>query len=193
MYRLATILFIISLVSCTDPSTPVTSQSAPKIVGIKFPTIRAETLAGTKTILPDSAQGKITLIIIAFKRASQPQLDSWLKPFMEEYGGKPGFTFYEIPMLAWYWKLMGWMIDSGMRSGIQKEKHKNVMTYYGDYSIYRRMLGLEDVTFGYAFLLDREGIIRWHERGYATKEKIRELFDWTKKLAQEEKQDETRT
>ena len=193
MFKLLATLFLITFIT----STKVSSQNIPKgnakIVGIEFPKISAKTLAGTKITLPDTAKGNITLIIIAFKRESQPQLDSWLKPFMEEYGGKPGFTFYEIPMLAWYWKLMGWMIDSGMRSGIQKEKHKNVMTYYGDYSIYRRMLGLEDVTFGYAFLLDREGIIRWHERGYATKEKIRELFDWTKKLAQEEKQDETHT
>ena len=117
-----------SLMACTDTSSQDASKKNEKIVGIKFPQISAETLAGTKITLPDLAQGKITLITIAFKREAQSQLDSWLRPFMEEYGGKPGFTFYEIPMLAWYWKLMGWMIDSGMRSGIQKEKHKNVMT-----------------------------------------------------------------
>ena len=185
MCKLLTVLLSMSLIACTDMSSQDTSKKSEKIVGIKFPQISAETLAGKKIILPDSAQGKITLIIIAFKRESQPQLDSWLRPFMGEYGNKPGFTFYEIPMLAWYWKLMGWMIDSGMRSGIEKEKHKNVMTYYGDYSIYRRVLGLDDVTFGYAFLLDREGVIRWHSRGYATQNTIEEMIENAKKLYQQ--------
>jgi hypothetical protein len=193
MFKLLAILLSMSLMACTDISSQDASKKKEKIVGIKFPQISAETLAGTKIILPDAAQGQITLITIAFKREAQPQLDSWLRPFMEEYGDNPGFTFYEIPMLAWYWKLMGWMIDSGMRSGIQKEKHKNVMTYYGNYSIYRQMLGLDDVTFGYAFLLDRKGIIRWYERGYATKGEIREMLDWAERLAQEGKQDEIRT
>ena len=182
MFKLLATLFLITFIT----STKVSSQNIPKgnakIVGIEFPKISAKTLAGTKITLPDTAKGNITLIIIAFKRESQPQLDSWLKPFMKEFNGKPGFTFYEVPMLARYWKLMGWMIDSGMRSGIEEEKHKNVMTYYGDYTIYQRELGLDDVTFGYAFLLDREGIIRWHSRGYATQQTIKEMIENAKNL-----------
>jgi len=187
MFKLLAILLSMSLMACTDTSSQDASKKNEKIVGIKFPQISAETLAGTKIILPDSAQGKITLIIIAFKREAQPQLDSWLKPFMKEFNGKPGLTFYEVPMLATYWKLMSWMIDSGMRSGIEEEKHKNVMTYYGDYTIYQRELGLNDVTFGYAFLLDREGIIRWNGRGYATKDAISKMLDCAKRLTKEGK------
>ena len=185
MCKLLAVLLSMSLIACTDMSSQDTSKKSEKIVGIKFPQISAETLAGKKILLPDSAQGKITLIIIAFKREAQSQLDSWLRPFMEEYGETPGFTFYEIPMLAWYWKLMGWMIDSGMRSGIEEEKHKNVMTYYGNYTHYQRVLRLDDSTFGYAFLLDREGIIRWHERGYATQQTIKEMIENAKKLYQQ--------
>lgn len=185
MFKLLATLFLITFIT----STKVSSQNIPKgnakIVGIEFPKISAKTLAGTKITLPDTAKGNITLIIIAFKRESQPQLDSWLKPFMKEFNGKPGFTFYEVPMLAIYWKLLGWMIDSGMRSGIKEEKHKNVMTYYGNYKHYQRVLKLDDITFGYAFLLDREGIIRWHGRGYATKDTISKMLDCAKRLAKE--------
>ena len=185
MPKLLAILLSMSLMACTDTSSQDASKKNEKMVGIKFPQISAETLAGTKIILPDSAQGKIALITIAFKREAQSQLDSWLRPFMEEYGETPGFTFYEIPMLARYWKLLGWMIDSGMRSGIEEEKHKNVMTYYGNYTHYQRVLRLNDSTFGYVFLLDREGIIRWHSRGYATQQTIKEMTENAKNLYQQ--------
>ena len=166
----------ILLIGCDLSSQDSPAQDA-QIVGTKFPTISAETLAGTQLTLPDAAEGNITLIVIAFKREAQAQLDSWLRPYLQEFGTKPDFTFYEIPMLALYWKLMSWMIDSGMRSGIEVKKHNNVMTYYGNINKYRRALDLEDLTRGYVFLLDPGGVIRWQGQGYSTKDALKEMRD----------------
>ncbi len=169
---------------CSDSIANDTQKGGTGVIGMKFPAISAESLAGTKVTIPDSAKGLVTLVTIAFKRESQSQLDSWLEPFAGAFGGKPGFTFYEVPMIKTYYKLMALVIDGGMRAGIPREKHKNVMTYYGDTEKYQKILFLDDQYKGYAFLLDRDGIIRWKEEGFASKEKINDMIEATQRLGQ---------
>jgi len=150
-------------------------------IGKKFPEVQDDSLANTRVSLPDAAKGKVTLITVAFLRESQSQLDSWLEPFGEKFGNKPGFTFYEVPMIAGAYKSMRPMIDGGMRAGIPLEKHKNVVTMYGDVEIYIKALNL-DLRYGYAFLLDREGIICWEGKGFSTPETLKELFETAERL-----------
>ena len=152
-------------------------------IGTRFPEVTAESLARTEESIPDSAKGKVALITVAFLRESQPQLDSWLEPFTEQYGGKDGFTFYEIPMISSGYKFMRSVIDGGMRGGIPEEKHQNVVTMYGDVEKYMNALHL-DSRYAYAFLLDKEGIIRWQGQGFSTPETLKELLEMTEQLAQ---------
>jgi hypothetical protein len=157
-------------------------QANPNI-GKRFPDVSADSLAKTRESIPESAKGKVTLIAVAFLQQSQPQLDSWLGPFAERFGGKDSFTFYEVPMISSGYKFMRLIIDSGMRGGIPKEKHKNVVTMYGDVEKYMKELNLE-AQFGHAFLLDKEGIIRWQGKGFATPESLKELFALAEKIAE---------
>ena len=41
-----------------------------------------------------------------------------------------------------------------------------------------------DPRYGYAFLLDKEGIIRWQGQGFSNPETLKNLFDLAEKLAQ---------
>ena len=159
----------------------MTDQANPNI-GKRFPEVTAESLAKTRESIPESARGKVTLVTIAFLQQSQPQLDSWLGPFAERFGGNEGFTFYEVPMISAGYKFMRPVIDSGMRGGIPKEKHKNVVTMYGDVEKYMKELNLE-ARFGYAFLLDKEGIIRWQGKGFSTTDSLKELFELAEKIS----------
>jgi len=159
----------------------MTEKTNPNI-GKKFPEVKDDSLEKTPVSLPDAAQGKVTLITVAFLRESQAQIDSWLDPFVGRFGNKEGFTFYEVPMLHWGYKFMRFMIDGGMRAGIPQEKHKNVVTMYGDVEKYIKALNL-DLRSGYAFLLDREGIIRWEGRGFSTPATLKELFENAERLA----------
>ena len=101
-------------------------------IGTTFPEVTAKSLANTDESIPASASGKVALVVVAFLRESQPQLDSWLEPFIEKFGGKEGFTFYEVPMISSGYKFMRAVIDGGMRGGIPEPKHKHVVTMYGD-------------------------------------------------------------
>lgn len=142
------------------PKAEEVKQMNPANIGMTFPAVRAESLAGTKESIPESARGRVTLVAVAFLRESQGQLDSWLNPFYEKFGKRDGFMFYEIPMISSGYKFMKFIIDSGMRGGIPSFKHKHVVTMYGDVKKYLSALDL-DPRYGYAFLLDRQGIIRF--------------------------------
>lgn len=151
-------------------------------IGMKFPNVTADSLAGAKESIPETCKGKVTLVAVAFLRESQGQLDSWLNPFYEKFGKRDGFMFYEIPMISSGYKFMKFVIDGGMRGGIPKFKHKHVVTMYGDVQSYLTALRL-DPRYGYAFLLDREGIIRFQAQGTATEKQLQELFSKAEALA----------
>ncbi len=148
-----------------------------KTIGIPFPELKAETLSGINIKYPDDVKGKVTLILMAFKQETQRTIDSWLEPFSKAYENDPGVQFFEVPMLAGAWKLMSPIIDGGMRSGIPKRKHGNVTTFYGDVNKYCTLLSIKDKSDGYVFLLDPNGVIQWRSNGFATEEKIQELFE----------------
>ena len=161
------------------PNT-MTEKTNPNI-GKKFPEVQDESLAKTPVSLPDVAKGKVTLIVISFLHQNQSQLDSWLEPYVDKFGAKESHTFYEVPMISGGYKFMRPMIDGGMRAGIPTAKHKNVVTMYGDVEKYIKGLNL-DPKYGYAFLLDREGIIRWQGQGFSTSEMLKELLDLAQRL-----------
>ncbi len=162
-----------------------TQKDSLEVTGMKFPEIKATSLAGSEVTLPDSAEGYVTLVAIAFERQAQGILDSWLAPFSENFGDTTGATFYEVPMIEGFWgKMFSKTIDDGMRRGIPEEKHKNVVTYYGDTGEYRRILSMDDKSLGYVFLLDRDGFIRWRGQGFATVEGIKEMIDAIKRVLQ---------
>ena len=151
-------------------------------IGALFPAVTAKNLEGTMATVPDDARGKVTLVAVAFLQQNQGQLDSWLNPFVETFGSRDDVTFYEIPMISSGYIFMKPMIDMGMRGGLPQFKHKHVVTMYGDVRRYTDILGI-DPRYGHAFLLDREGAVRWQGRGYATPEALRDLVDTAEKLS----------
>jgi methionine-S-sulfoxide reductase len=165
-----------------DNVQPGVKDDAHSNIGKTFPEVIAESLAKTRESIPESAKGKVALVTVAFLRGSQSQLDTWLEPFIERFGNREGFTFYEVPMISSGYRFMRFIIDSGMRAGIPDKKHKHVVTMYGDVKKYLTTLHL-DAKYGHAFLLDREGIIRWQGRGFATPEALNELFEIAENLA----------
>ncbi|NYT03111.1 MAG: hypothetical protein GKC00_00205 [Candidatus Methanofastidiosa archaeon] len=153
-------------------------------IGKKFPKITAYSLAKTEVILPDMVNGKVTLVALAFVREAQEIIDSWSIPFENKFSNMGGYAYFEIPMLDRFWKFFRGSIDGGMRAGISIEKHKNVVTYYGNYKEYTKYLLIDDLKNGYVFLLDKEGIIRFSGIGIASEKDIREMIETAEKLGE---------
>ncbi len=132
---------------------------------------------------PRCSSGRIALISVAFERHAQGMLDSWSEPFVRKFGGNEGYVVYELPIIDAFWpRLISVSIDAGMRTGIPREKHPYVVTYYGDSTDLRQALEIGDRSLGYVYLLDRQGIIRWAGSGYATDDRIREMIGIAEEL-----------
>ncbi len=124
------------------------------VIGKVFPKLTAYSLAKNEVTLPDISIGKVTLIGIGFVREAQDVLDSWSAPFEERFQYDDDYIYYEVPMIKGIWKIFKSSIDDGMRSGIPSKKHKNVITYYGNYGYYISYLLIDNLDTGYVFLLD---------------------------------------
>ena len=138
------------------------------VTGFRFPEITAKTLSGKKKTLPDAARGAPALIVVAFVREAQDQIDSWVTPIKEEFHGAEEIKIYEIPVItSAIWRPMRRMIDGGMRSGIPEADHDYVMTIYSSASELTGPLEIQDPSLAYVYLIDAGGVIRWQGEGYA--------------------------
>jgi len=148
----------------TDGAAPA---AAHRLVGQPFPEVRGESLAGQKVALPGDARGRVTVVIAAFQRQAQGRIDTWAKPLLERYGDEGAVRYYELPMISGWYSWMSGFIDGGMRRGVPKPLHDNVVTYYGKLDAYFQAFDVTDKSDCYLFVLDGEGIVRHAARGPA--------------------------
>lgn len=161
----------------------VNSQNAEKLrTGDLFPVIKGELLSYKKITLPEHCKGKVSVLVIAFKRATQTQVDTWTKPLLQEFNTQDDFRFIEVPMISNFYSWVSNYIDNGMRSGIIESMHKNVMTYYGPLGSYFKYFEVENKKLCYLFLLDKEGKVQFITKGESNPEDLEILLQKTKEL-----------
>jgi hypothetical protein len=140
-----------------------------------FPKIKVQTLSKNKIELPEFTLGKPTIICIVFEQSAQALVDTWTQPVLEKY--KNGeVNYFEIPMISSGYKWMSGFIDGGMRSGVPKNLHNNVATYYGKLNQYKNDLMLYNNKSCYLFLLDNTGHIKFLDEGASSTIKLNQLF-----------------
>lgn len=138
-----------------------------RLVGQPFPAVRGESLAGQKVVLPDDARGRVTVVIAAFQRQAQGRVDTWARPLLDHYGDESAVRYFELPMISGWYSWMSGFIDGGMRRGVPKPLHDNVVTYYGPLDAYFKAFDVTDKGDCYLFVLDAGGIVRHAARGPA--------------------------
>lgn len=137
--------------------------------GKEFPRIKTRLLSGVKATFPDHIEGDFALVSLVFEKAGRyekPQLqaNNWQKAWQEKL--KPlGIRFFEIPMMnGFYWVASSW-INSGMRSGVDRDLYDNIACFYGDKMRYAQILKITDITECYVALIDPEGRIVYEHKG----------------------------
>lgn len=171
----------ITMIFLSVQSIPGSEEAS--LIGESFPEIRSENLEGDEILLPPR-DGKPTLLIVAFRREAQEAIDLWLQGFEENAFRYGPIRFYEVPMLAGPWKIISAIIDGGMRGGIPEEKHKNVVTYYGDLEPYRRALGVRDKSLARVYILDGKGVVRFQALGDPKGGEIKRALELYQELSQ---------
>lgn len=157
--------FILSMVALgaragADP-VPKPDQAA-----AQFPTLKAANLEKRELSLPRDFAGDPTLVLIAFEREQQRDVDTWLREMKRFEELNPAFRYYELPVIQRPNALTRWFIDSGMRRGISDRKaRERTITLYIDKKPFCDTLLIADQKRIYALLLDRAGKVLWRAEG----------------------------
>jgi hypothetical protein len=134
----------------------------------RFPPITGETLTGRPVELPGEFEAPLNLVLVAFRRGQQPDVDTWLPAAAALEADYP-LRYYELPVISRLYAPAKAFIDGGMRAGIpDTDTRERTITVYTDKSVVRRALDIEDETAIHAFLLDRDGTIYWRAAGPKT-------------------------
>jgi hypothetical protein len=159
----------------------VASMANAQVVGKMFPNMEAETVEDKKVVLPDEANGKFTLIGMAYSKKSEDELNSWFQPVFEKFiqktsGLLAGFGYdvnvYFVPMFTG--------INAAATGTAKRKALKNidpqllpyVLFYKGELKPYKDALDFEKKDMPYFFVLDKSGKIVYATSGKYTTAKM---------------------
>ena len=130
-----------------------------------FPKLTASNLQKQTFSLPEDFAGDRNLLLIAFQREQQQNVDTWLHQ-MKRFEVSPGFQYYELPTIDRLSPIFRWFINSGMRRGIpDRNARARTITLYLDMPAFRKALNIPDEKRIYAILVDRSGRVLWRAEG----------------------------
>ncbi|NTV45996.1 MAG: hypothetical protein HGB11_05645, partial [Chlorobiales bacterium] len=73
------------------------SAAAPTdLIGKPFPTLKGNALSKKEVVLPDDAKGFPTIIIVAFDRDAQNQIDTWADTLLKRYDKDKTVKYFEV-------------------------------------------------------------------------------------------------
>ncbi len=146
-------------------ATAALGQSpAPRV----FPKITAANLSGKSFAMPGAFEGDLNVVLIAFERDQQKDLDTWLAVLPQLLAPFPKVGYYELPTIAKLNGMTRWFIDTGMRSGIKdKAQRDRTITLFIDKKPFKESLGIDSEKTVYAMLLDHAGNVLWRVDGTA--------------------------
>ncbi len=133
-------------------------RPAGRAVGRRFPAVTGTALSGERVRLPRDLLGAPALLLVAYRRRAQDDVDRWAAFVRRE---APGLRVLELPVIpALIWRpLQGW-IDGGMRGGVPRPQWSNVVTVYDDGAVVRDFVGDPGAPVASAVLLDAGGVVR---------------------------------
>lgn len=158
---LAGCLVAVQLTACRSP---IANRDP---VGEVFPAVAGESLAGTRTRLPEAVAGAPAVILVGYVQDAQFDADRWIYGLLQ---AELPVRILELPALPGIFPdLFSETIDSGMRSGIPSEDWALVVTLYDEDA--ERLVQFTGNTTPRnirVLLLDAEGRVLWfHDRGFS--------------------------
>ena len=129
----------------------------------RFPSVAGVALSGAPVRIPEDLMGAPALLLCAYRRGTQPDIDRWASFAGRE---RPQLAVFELPIIpALIWRpLQGW-IDGGMRGGVPRAQWSNVVTLYEDGAKARAFIGDGGGDRAQVMLLDAAGIVAFHDAG----------------------------
>lgn len=143
---------------------------------VMFPRVEGSNLEGRAFVLPADFEGDLNLVLVAFQREQQADVDTWLGPAKELENSYEGLRYYELPTIYRANRALQWFINSGMKRGIEDPVARaRTITLYLDKPEFRESLKLPDEGTIYALLVDSGGEVIWRADGRISKAKRLDL------------------
>lgn len=160
------------------------SDSHSQVVGKMFPSLTAETVDDKKVMLPESTEGKYTLIGLAYSKKSEGELNSWFQPVFTKFIQKTnglfsGFSYdvnvFFIPMFTGVNAAATGTAKRKAAKNIDPQLLPYILFYKGELKTYKKALDFEKRDIPYFFVLDPKGKIVYATSGKYTDEKMEEI------------------
>ncbi len=131
--------------------------------GLRFPSVAGVALSGERVRIPEDLMGAPALLLCAYRRGTQSDIDKWAAFCGREL---PRLAVFELPIIpALIWRpLQGW-IDGGMRGGVPRAQWSSVVTLYEDGAKARAFIGDGGGDRAQVVLLDGAGMVAFHDAG----------------------------
>ena len=157
-------VILVALLASSTGAFAAENPSGITAMGV-FPPLTATNLEDKTLSLPADFAGERNLLLIAFERAQQKNVDTWLHE-MKRFESAPGFRYYELPTIDKLNPLVRWFINNGMRRGIPDHNARaRTITLYIDKAPFCQALNITDQKQIYAMLVDRSGRVFWRAAG----------------------------
>jgi hypothetical protein len=141
----------------------------------KMSTVEAETLSEKALILPRDLPGEKTLILIAFARKQQSNIDTWINGMNLK---EAKFAWIETPVIDPFYGFFSGFIQRGMRKGIpDSADRERTVTIFTSRIEFLKSMGLPESTDNiYAVVVDRSGNVLSKAEGDYTAMKAETLL-----------------
>jgi uncharacterized surface protein with fasciclin (FAS1) repeats len=159
-----------------------------------LPSMSCETVDGQATTLPGDLLGDWNLLLIAYERWQQQEVDTWVELGKGLEAKYANFRWYEMPVLPEMTEARQTTVNMGMRMGIgDPDLRARTLTLFVDRDAFLERLGRDDMEHVHVALADRTGAIRWFSRGERSEEGARELEGLVARLARPRPEAEAET
>jgi hypothetical protein len=157
------------------PSSPTLLPPA------SLPAWNSKAITGRSVSLPEDLCGQVTLLTLCFSAYSEPQLESFRRPFMEA-GGK----MMEVrPLMG---RMKWWMFSRILRSvamnSLPIEGRDSFVVAYRPMALLDA-LDVPNYLGAYVYLIDKQGRVRWKASGQATEDELVTMNRLKKQLLSE--------
>lgn len=141
-----------------------------------FPQMKGINLKGEIINIPEYFSGKHNLIIVAYVRDQQADVDTWIEKLDQINEIFPDLKFYELPIIDKSSPLFRFYVNNGMRRGVTNpERRKVVITVYTDVKEFLQITKLQTIEEIAVFILDPNGKIMAKTSGKYSEDQVQKL------------------
>jgi hypothetical protein len=134
----------------------------------QIPRIEGESLAGHTVVLPDAAAGNVAVLIFGFTKASKVPTSAWANKLQADFGTRPEFEVYQLPVLEDVPRLVRGMVISGIKKGVPENRRDHFVPILQHEAELKKFVEYREPDDAYLVVLSRAGNIVEQSHGAAS-------------------------